>query len=164
MSTAAMACRVCKAEMALHPIDPVCGEEGALKVTLIRLPAMVCPNTHRRFAVSQFPILLLERLSGNDIDTLPAGTKSGLLFKRCPCGACGAPLAGAGREESFDFDVKLESLPPFRVQLATTLYSCTSCGKAQVRSRDDVRKPLPAPWRVPSRRRASTRNNLGAES
>jgi len=144
MGTAAMACKVCKAEMALHPIDPVCGEEGALKVTLIQLPAMVCPNTHRRFAMPQFPILLLDRIAGTDIDTLPAGKKSGLIFKHYQCSACGAALEAAGREESFDFDVTLENLPPFRVQLATQFYNCTSCGKAQMRSRDDVRKLLPA--------------------
>lgn len=145
MTAASMACKKCKAAMSMHPIDPVCGEEGALKVTLIQLPAMVCPNTHRRFAMREFPLMLLERVSTKDLETLPAGKKSGLVFKSYQCGACGAALEkGAGREESFDFDVTLEALPPFRVEVATPLHKCTSCGKEQVRARDDIRKLLPA--------------------
>jgi DNA-directed RNA polymerase subunit RPC12/RpoP len=145
MSTAEMTCRQCKAAMALHPIDPVCGEDGPLKVTLIRMPAMVCPNTHRRFAMPRFPLMLLERVSQQHIDTLPEGKKSGLLFKKYQCGDCGADLEkGAGRDETFDFDVTLESLPGFRVELTAPLYKCTACGKEQLRGRDEIRQSLPA--------------------
>lgn len=145
MNTASVACRQCKAAMSLLPIDPVCGEEGGLKVTLIHLPALVCPNTHRRFAMPQFPLKLLQHVSAKDIETLPEGKKSGFLFKRYQCGACGAALEkGAGREETFDFDVTLEALPPFRLELGAPLYKCTSCGKEQVRAREDLRKRLPA--------------------
>lgn len=145
MNTASVACRQCKAAMSLHPADPVCGEEGALKVTLIRLPALACPNTHRRFVNPEFPLTLLERVSGRDIGTLPEGKKSGLLFKSYQCGACGAALEkGAGRRETFDFDVALGELPPFRVELETTLYACSACGKEQLRARDEIRRLLPA--------------------
>ena len=144
MNTASVACRQCKAAMSVRPVDPVCGEEGALKVTLIQLPALVCPNTHRRFVRPEFPLTLLERVSGQDIDTLPEGKKSGLLFKSYQCGGCGAAIGKEGRRETFDFDVVLGELPPFRVELETPLYKCSACAKEQLRTRDEIRKLLPA--------------------
>ena len=145
MSSASVACKQCKAPMSLHPVDPVCGEEGALKVTLIQLPALVCPNTHRRFVRPEFPLTLLERVSGTDLDTLPEGKKSGLLFKSYQCGGCSAMLEKeASRRETFDFDVMLEELPPFRVELEAPLYKCSACAREQLRTRDDLRKLLPA--------------------
>ncbi|MGQ0750324.1 MAG: hypothetical protein ACT4PS_07310 [Betaproteobacteria bacterium] len=145
MNTASVACKQCKSAMSMQPVDPVCGEEGALKVTLIQLPALVCPNTHRRFVSPEFPLTLLERVSGSDVDTLPEGKKSGLLFKSYQCGGCGAMLEKeSGRRETYDFDVLLQELPPFRVELEAPLYKCSACGTEQLRTRDELRKLLPA--------------------
>lgn len=144
MTAASMTCKQCKTGMTLQPLDPVYGEQGAMKVTLIQLPALVCPNMHRHFAKRAFPLLLLDRVAGKDMETLPAGKKSGLLFKNYQCGTCGAALdKGAGREETFDFDVALEDLPPFRVELGLPLHKCTSCGKEQIRSLEEMQKLLP---------------------
>ena len=137
-------CTRCRAEMTLQPIDPVCGEQGVLKVILIHLPALVCPNVHRRFAVPDFPMLLLDRLAGEEVTKLPAGEERGLLFKHYHCSACGARLGGGeAREETFDFDIALKGLPPFRVELAVPLYRCASCGREQIRSLEKIRKLVP---------------------
>jgi hypothetical protein len=144
MTAPSMTCKQCKSGMSLQPLDPACGEQGVLKVTLIQLPALVCPNMHRRFAMPEFPILVLERVAGKEMETLPAGKKSGLLFKNYHCGTCGAALdKGAGREETFDFDVTLEGFSPFRVELTLPLHKCASCGKEQLRALDEVQKLAP---------------------
>ena len=138
-------CKRCQATMTLQSVDPVCGQHGVLKVTLLQLPALVCPNMHMRFAVPDFPALLLERLAGEDMTKVPAGEKRGLLFKHYHCGACGAKLgSGEAREDTFDFDIALKGLSPFRVELTLPLYQCPACGKEQIRSLQELRK-LAAP-------------------
>lgn len=144
MAEARATCKQCKAEMRLLPIDPTCGVHGALKVTLMQLPALVCPNAHRRFTERDFPMVLLDRVAGEEMPKLPSGEKRGLLIKHYHCGACGARLsAGAGREETFDFDIALEGLPGFRVELTVPLHTCTSCGKEQVRSLQEMQELTP---------------------
>ena len=145
MAATSMTCKQCGSAMSLQPLDPAFGAKGALQVTLIHLPAWICPNMHRRFPMREFPVRLLERVAGRDMATIPAGKKSGLLFKNYHCGTCGAALAkGEGRQETFDFDVMLEGLPPFRVELAMPLYSCASCGKEQLHTLEDMQKLAPA--------------------
>ncbi len=136
-------CKLCRAEMTLQPIDPVCGKAGVLQVTLIQLPSWVCPNLHRRFAVPDFP-LLLERVAGEEMAKLPAGEKRGVLFKHYHCRACGAKLGdGEARTETFDFDVAFKGLAPFRVELDVPVYRCVSCGKEQMRSFQKMRQLMP---------------------
>ena len=138
-------CTQCNAEMTLQPIDPVCGEHGVLKIVFIQLPALVCANAHRHFAVPDFPTLLLDRVAGEGLAKLPAAEKRGLFFKRYHCSACGAKLGGGEtREEDFDSDITLEGLPPLRVELTAPLHRCASCGKEQVRSLERIRKLVPS--------------------
>lgn len=141
MAKTGATCEQCRAPMTLQPIDPVCGERGVLKVTLLQLPALVCPNMHMRFAVPDFPQLLLDRLAGEDMKKIPAGEKRGLLFKHYHCGACGGKLGdGKSREETFDFDIAVKELSPFRVELTVPLYACSACGKEQIRSLPEIKK------------------------
>lgn len=145
MTATTKTCKQCRAEMSLQRLDPVCGEQGVLKVTLIQLPAFVCPNQHRHFALRDFPMVLLDRVASEEMMKLAAGEKRGLIFKHYHCGGCGAALAkGEGREETFDSDVTLEGLSPFRVELTVPVYKCPSCGKEQVRSLKEIQE-LAAP-------------------
>lgn len=131
--------------MTLQPVDPVFGEQGVLKVVLLQLPALACINQHRRFAMPDFPRLLIDRVVGEEMATLPAARARGWLFKRYACGGCGAKLrSGEGREETFDFDIALAELPPLRVEVTVPLYTCASCGKEQIRSLGKMRKLVPA--------------------
>jgi hypothetical protein len=138
-------CRKCHAPLAPHPVDPVCGVEGALRVTFFQLPALMCANMHRQFALRGFPELALERIAAEGMAKLAAGERRGFLFRRYHCGACGARL---GRDEcgtgTFDFDVTLEGLAPFRVELELPVYRCGECGKEQIRSLREIRKLAPA--------------------
>lgn len=138
-------CRQCRTAMTLQPVDPVFGEEGALKVVLMHLPLLICANQHKRFATPDFPRQLLERVSGEEMTKLPAAKADGWLVKRYACGGCGAKLQGGeAREETFDFDVALPELPPLRVEVTVPLEQCASCGKEQIRRLEKMRELLPA--------------------
>lgn len=142
MTEAHARCSECGTAMTLQPGDPVFGSSGALKVVLLHLPELVCVNQHRRFATADFPGRLLERVRGEEMAKLPAAAARGWLIKRYACGECGAKLRGESEEETFDFDIALEDLPPLRVEVTVPLARCAGCGKAQVRSLAGLRKLL----------------------
>lgn len=150
MAATHVACRKCGAGMSVQPLDPVCGKRGILKVTIIHLPALVCANVHRRFAGHDFPVRLLDRIVGEEVKNIPAANPRGFIFRRYHCGACGARLGGgATREEVFDFDIAIEDLPGFRVELAVPVVCCGSCGREQVRSLRKIQRLAPrAFWRA----------------
>lgn len=138
-------CRQCQTAMAVHPVDPAVGEEGALKVVLLHLPALVCPNQHKRFVTPDFPRQLLDRVSGGEMANLPAAKTDGWLVKRYACGGCGAKLESAeGREETYDFDIALPDVPMMRVEITVPLEKCGACGMEQVRKLAALRELLPA--------------------
>ncbi|MBX9812211.1 MAG: hypothetical protein K2Y16_11470 [Burkholderiales bacterium] len=132
-------CKRCEAGMRLQSIGAVSGEQGVLKVTFPQLPALVCPNGHKRFAVPEFPIILLDHLAGEDETSLPSGKTRGLIFKDYRCGSCGAKLAGGdGQARTFGFDIRVKDIPAFRVELTAPVYKCPSCAKEQLRSLEEI--------------------------
>ncbi|MFN7087081.1 MAG: hypothetical protein ACK4N4_10725 [Burkholderiales bacterium] len=137
-------CRQCETGMQLQPLGDASGEHGVLRITFRQLPALVCPNGHKRFAVPDFPLRLLDRLAGEDETKLPAGKKRGLIFKEYHCGSCDARLgAGDSQSRTFGFDVDLENLPDFRVELTAPVYRCASCGREQLRSLEEIQNLTP---------------------
>lgn len=137
-------CKQCDAEMHVQSIGSVSGEHGILKVTFPRLPALACPNGHKRFAMPEFPLRLLDHLAGEDEAQLAVGEKRGLIFKAYHCGACGAKLdAGDGQGKTFGFDIDLGDMPAFRVELPAPVYRCTSCGREQLRSLEEIQGLTP---------------------
>lgn len=138
-------CRQCRSAMTVQPVDPVFGEEGALKVVLMHMPAMICPNQHKRFVSADFARQLLDRVSGENMAQLPAAKAEGWLIKRYSCDGCGAKLdGGGGREESYDFSIAFPELPPMRIELTVPLEKCGACGREQVRNLVALRENLPA--------------------
>lgn len=137
-------CRLCEAEMRLQSVGEVSGEQGTLKITFPQLPALLCPNGHKRFAVPEFPMLLLDHLAGEDEAGLPAGEKRGLIFKEYHCGACGAKLGGGNSQvRTFGFDVGFKDVPAFRVELTAPVYKCSACGREQLRSLGEIQELTP---------------------
>lgn len=138
-------CRQCRSAMTMQPVDPAFGEEGAVKVVLLQLPALICPNQHKRFVTAEFARQLLEHVSGGEMVKLPAANAEGWLVKRYACGGCGAKLESQeSREETYDFDVALADLPPMRVEVTVPLEKCAACGREQVRKLTQLREQLPA--------------------
>lgn len=138
-------CKQCGSVMRVQLVGAASGEHGALKVGFPQLPALVCPNGHKRFAMPEFPLLLLDHLAGEDEAKLPAGEKRGLIFKEYHCGSCGAKLgAGDGQSKTFGFDISLKDIPAFRVELMAPVYRCPSCGREQLRSLEEIQSLTPA--------------------
>lgn len=143
MNAATATCKRCKSEMHLEPLSGVAGDEGGVTITFRELPALVCAQGHRRFLRPEFPVQLLKRLSSSV--QLPAGEARGVVFKSYHCGSCGEKLAGAAAApRTFEFDVGLEGVDPFRVALMVPVYACPSCGREQVRSLTEVTDRAPA--------------------
>jgi len=129
--------------MHLEPLSGVTGDDGGITVSFPRLPALVCGQGHRRFVRPEFPVQLLKRLSSTV--QMPAGEARGVVFKSYHCGSCGTKLAGAAAgSKTFEFDVGLEGVDPFRVALMVPVYTCPSCGREQVRSLAEVADRTPA--------------------
>lgn len=137
-------CRQCGSELRAETIDSMSGEEGALKVTLSGFPVMVCERGHRHFMVPDFPLRLLKRVTGDDEASLPSGRKKGLIFKEYLCGKCGEKLGPEAHTKPFGFDVGVDDFPKFRLELNVPVYTCSACGREQLRDREEVKALTPA--------------------
>jgi len=137
-------CSVCKAEMDLARLS-ITGEQSPLAVAVRDLPVLECPQGHRRFALADFPLLLLDHLLEQDEPQLPASTSRGLLFKHFHCAACGAELGrDTDRQHTFKVEIALAGLPPFEVDLTMPVHRCERCGHEQLHSLKELRNRTPA--------------------
>ncbi len=137
-------CKQCSAPMKLESIGAVAGEEGVLKISIVDFPVKTCERGHRQFVSRDFPMQLLEQTTNGDKTGLPSGKKRGLLFKKYHCGKCDAPLAAAGVQRPFGFDVKLADVPQMRIEFTLPVYTCASCGQEQLRERSEAEELAPA--------------------
>ena len=143
MEAGTATCRKCKSPMQIEPLSGVAGEEGGMKVAFLRLPALVCAQGHRRFVKPDFPGELLERLTA--VAQVPAAEARGMVFKSYHCGKCGEKISGAAAtHRSFEFDVGVAGIDPFRVALTVPVHVCASCGREQVKSLAEVTEKIPA--------------------
>ena len=137
-------CKLCETPLRLKIISPVNGEEGVLKISIREFPGLECERGHRQFVTREFPMQLLEQVTGADRVGLPAGSKKGLLFKKYHCGECDTPLDADGDERAFGFDVTVADASPMHVELIVPVYRCPSCGQEQVREAGEVEGLAPA--------------------
>lgn len=96
-------CSQCDSEMTLAPLGPIEGEEHGVRLKIDGLPALQCPNGHRRFVAPTFPMKLLDQmLAAPPLVPLDAAVEKGWLRRRYRCPACGEVLDehGAGRVEA----------------------------------------------------------------
>ena len=121
------------------------GDEAPLRLVLGAMPVLQCRAGHRYFVKREFPLWLMDTLTGPEAAKLPAGHAAGMLFRRYRCGDCGQPL-GRKQGEALTFEVALAfgEAPPFTVALQMPVFACRGCGKAQLRSREELRALLPA--------------------
>jgi len=134
-------CRVCGGEMALGTVD-ASGSDGPLKITVRGMPAGKCPRGHAVPADDEFMLWLIRELKER-AGALPAGTESGMLvFKKYLC-ACGKELAAKSEHtQAFPLDLQHEGLPAFKAEMEMPVFRCTGCGKEQIRSINEVHKPV----------------------
>ena len=137
-------CQRCRAETEMTVIDMAEGEAKPLAIAIRGMPVLACPRGHRQFMDREFPRRLLERLLKDDDAVPPAGRQTGMIFKHYKCADCGAELATSpDHRHTFEVDVSLEDLAPFRVELTMPVYRCPNCEKEQIHSRKEVMKQTP---------------------
>jgi len=118
--------------MSLGTLDAT-GTDGPLKLTVRAMPAGKCPRGHAVPAEDEFMLWLIRELKARAAE-LPAGSESGMLFKKYAC-ACGKELAAKSeRTQAFPLELAYEALPGFEAELEIPVYKCTACGKELMRS------------------------------
>lgn len=137
-------CKQCDSPMQFQSIGPVAGEEGVLKVSIADFPALACERGHRRFITRDFPLQLLKQVANKDRIGLPAAKKQGLLFKKFHCGECGELLGAESEPRVFAFDAVLSDVPSIHLELTVPVYKCKTCGKEQLRQREEIEELAPA--------------------
>lgn len=138
-----MRCPHCRMPMDPAPraLKPLQGEHGALKLTLDRLPALVCPDGHHAPVDADFMFWLIQELKER-IAAIPAGEEKGFLAKKHLC-ACGRELpARADARQSFAQKVSYEGKHEFDAVFELALATCPGCGKAQLRSAKEAQKDV----------------------
>ncbi len=133
-------CKECNAEMTLTPLPPIEGEERGLLMKIDGLPALRCPNGHKRFIAPTFPSMLIDQvLSAPDLMPLNSANEKGFLRKRYCCPSCGAVLdtRDAGRAH-VDHVMAVDGLQPVAVHVELPTYRCGSCRHECVEPRETM--------------------------
>ena len=140
MAIALKNCAVCGGKLGLESIEKVSAENGPLKITVYGMPAVKCAKGHAAPVHRDFLLWLLQGIRDRLGSVLPAAEAKGMLFKKYLC-SCGKELPGTtGPQQAFPFDFSYEDSPGFKVELEMPVFKCEGCGKAQLRSMDELRK------------------------
>jgi hypothetical protein len=138
-------CPLCEAPLAAKLLREAAGDEAPMRVALRGLPVLACEAPHRYFVGHGFPIWLLNVLVEVEIAKIPAGRRKGLVFRDYDCGECGARLPTSGAEPwTFSASLAWEETPGFVADITMPVFRCTSCGREQARSGEELAKLLPA--------------------
>ena len=92
-------CMQCKGEMTMTVLDPIAGEDQGVGMRIERMPAMRCPEGHKRFVAPEFAVRMMEAfVAAGPLAPLAAAAEKGLLRTRLHCPGCGAELAAPAAE------------------------------------------------------------------
>jgi hypothetical protein len=131
MVSAPKRCSRCQGDLAPTVLEPFCGEDSGVRMSVEGLPALACPEGHRRFLAPDFPNHLMDALlAGEPLLPVPAAGQKGLLRKRLHCTGCGEPLEdrSAGDVEAVRV-LELKGSSPFGVRVEAPKFRCAACGK-----------------------------------
>jgi hypothetical protein len=130
MKVNTMRCKLCHGEMALRALDAMAGEEHGVRMSIEGMPAMQCPEGHKRFVAPDFAVKFLEALLAEDkLVPLEPAAQKGLLRKHACCPGCGAELPGNGGRVEAKRVLELDGLNAFGVQLELPKFRCPGCGR-----------------------------------
>ncbi len=139
MAIALKNCAMCRGKLELASIEKVSGESGPLKMTVYGMPAGKCAKGHAAPVHQDFLLWLLQEARGRLGAVLPAAEAKGMLFKTYLC-SCGKELpAKPENTQTFPSELAYEGAPAFKVEFEVPVYKC-GCGKAQLRSLEELRK------------------------
>jgi hypothetical protein len=144
MSNPSKLCKECGAETTVTALDSFSGEEGPVTVTVDGMPALVCPQNHKRFVYAEFAPSLMDFVADPErIAPQPPAVKRGLIKKHYYCSGCGAELpSDSTRSCECSLDVALKKAAPFKTLVRIALYKCERCAREQVRSNDELADSL----------------------
>ena len=131
MVNAPKRCSRCQGALALAVLEPFTGEESGVRMSVEGLPALSCPEGHRRFLAPDFPNHMMDALLGGEpLVPVPAAAQKGLLRKRLHCSNCGEPLEpqSAGDVEAVRM-LEVKGSSPFGVRVEAPKFRCGACGK-----------------------------------
>lgn len=133
MKVNTMRCKLCHGEMALRSLDSLAGEEHGVRVSIEGMPAMQCPEGHKRFVAPDFAVKLMQALLADEkLVPLDAVAQKGLLRKHYCCPDCGKELAGTDGSVEAKRVLELDGLEAFGVQVELPRYRCSACSHESV--------------------------------
>jgi hypothetical protein len=132
-------CTQCKQPMELTVVPAVAGEDGAYRLALESVPAMMCPDKHKRLIYPEFAMAVMDTIANPATSGVYAAVQRGLLRKRSYCGKCGAELIET-RPVSHEFrvSVPVEGGAPLTAVLAAPCLKCAQCGTEQLPREQDL--------------------------
>jgi len=131
MVNAPKRCSRCQGALALAVLEPFSGEESGVRMSVEGLPALSCPEGHRRFLAPDFPNYLMDALlAGEPLVSVPAAAQRGVLRKRLHCASCGEALEPqpVGDVEAVRV-LEVQGSSPFGVRVEAPKFRCRACGK-----------------------------------
>lgn len=133
MKVNTLRCKVCKGEMQLHALGAMAGEEHGVRMSIEGMPAMQCPEGHKRFVAPDFAVKMMQALLADEqLTPLDAAAQKGLLKKRYVCPQCSQPLDGAAGSVETKRVLELDGLEAFGVHVELPKYHCAACGRDAV--------------------------------
>lgn len=139
-----MRCPHCSTTMdgTVTTLDPVGGEHGALKLTIEKLPALVCPKGHHAPLDGDFMFWLIQELKER-VGKIPGGTEKGMVMKKHACCGCGKELAArSDHRETVREPISYEGKHAFSALLDLAMHKCPGCGKSQLRSVKEAQRDV----------------------
>lgn len=137
-------CLSCHLPMEATSLPELSGADGDVKVLLNAMPALICPQGHKRFTRSGFPAALMEALVTAAEAEMKPCAETGLIFKHSVCTACGEPLPKAGEIQRSSVRVELKGEMPIDVEVAAPMTTCSKCGAKQLQSAHALERSIPA--------------------
>jgi len=130
--------------MAATTVATLSGTEGDITVSLKAMPALACPQGHKRFTSANFPATLMEALVSQTEMQMKACAESGLLFKKSVCIACREPLPGQGEVSRAQLRLNLDGGATLEAEVSAPAASCGKCGTTQLTSAHALDRGIPA--------------------
>lgn len=142
MTRTPKSCSKCQGEMRNATLEPFSGEEGAVKVAVRDMPAVMCREKHKRFVYPEFaPALIDLVIDPQSYGFLPSANRRGLFRKRYHCTRCGAELpAAASANRNRDLKAELRDVEPFAVSVSVPVFVCPACNAEHLRSAEELGK------------------------
>ncbi len=139
MSQPPKPCSKCQGPMDAVELAPFTGEHGGVTVTVRQMPAVQCPQGHRRFLYPAFAALLMDLVKEpQQYGRAAEAVKKGLFKKHYHCAACDRELpADAAGTKSLELTATLKHADPFSVAVEVPVHRC-ACGQESVRARGEV--------------------------